>query len=83
MIKILFSLITKNDFCKYIYSSIIFFKSYQENEIILLKIKLISFFETHDFGNTIPLIFKVKIGLSLTLVVMVIVFLKGPFLFVS
>ena len=83
MIKILFSLITRNDFCKYIYLSFIFFESYQENEIILLKIKLISFFETHDFGNTIPLIFKAKIGLSLTLVVIVIVFLNGPCLFVS
>tara|TARA_B100000795_G_scaffold188931_1_gene143765 strand:+ start:99 stop:434 length:336 start_codon:yes stop_codon:yes gene_type:complete len=48
-----------------------------------LKIKLISFFETHDFCNTIPLIFNAKIGLALTLVVMVIVFLKGPCLFVS
>ena len=48
-----------------------------------LKIKLILFFETHDFGNTIPLIFKAKIGLSLMLVVMVIVFLNGPCLFVS
>ena len=39
-----------------------------------LKIKLISFFETHDFCNTIPLIFNAKIVLALTLVVMVIYF---------
>jgi len=50
-----------------------FLESYEENAIFF-KIKLISFFETHDFCNTIPLIFNAKIVLALTLVVMVIYF---------
>ena len=60
-----------------------FFLNPMKKMRFFLKIKLISFFETHDFCNTIPLIFNTKIGLVLTLVVMVIGFLKGPCLFVS
>jgi len=51
-----------------------FFLNPMKKMRFFFKIKLISFFETHDFCNTIPLIFNAKIVLALTLVVMVIYF---------